>query len=147
MKPFQGCTVSLRVHWMSFRALRQSPELEMAMTASPVGFRHQTRSTTFDLLPLTYSSMPWQVPTVALEQPQQLMITSRSRFGFARNLPGQFWFRRPLFVCSCCPSLASPRLGIRSSPIFSVSGVACSRESTTIAEVGSTRQVTRCEMK
>ena len=118
MKPFQGCTVSLRVHWMSFRALRQSPELEMAMTASPVGFRHQTRSTTFDLLPLTYSSMPWQVPTVALEQPQQLMITSRSRFGFARNLPGQFWFRRPLFVCSC-PSLASPRLGIRSSPIFS----------------------------
>ena len=141
MKPFQGCTVSLRVHWMSFRALRQSPELEMAMTASPVGFRHQTRSTTFDLLPLTYSSMPWQVPTVALEQPQQL----KSLPDHASGLPGTCQGNSGSGDrCSFAPAArlspvhGSESVARPSSPIFSVSGVACSRESTTIAEVGST---------
>ena len=62
--------------------------------SSPLGFRHQTRSTTFDLLStfdlfIDVLASAATVPTVVLEQPQ-LMITSLSRLGFARNAPEQF---------------------------------------------------------
>ncbi len=53
LPPWPRCALPV-LNAGSFRATKSR--------SSPLGFRHQTRSTTFDLLPLTYSSMSWQMP-------------------------------------------------------------------------------------